>query len=104
MQILINTDNNISVREAFGEKLMKMLSDKLDRFSEHITRIELHLSDINGPKAGVMDKKCIIEARRNGRPPVAVSAVGDNYELAVKGAVEKLNIKLSTVSGKMKAH
>ncbi len=104
MQIQINTDNNVSVRESFGDKLETMLSEKLSRFSEHITRLEVHLSDENGPKTGVMDKKCIIEARHSGRAPVAVSAIGDNYELALKGAVEKLMASLTTIQGKMSTH
>ncbi|MBS1729291.1 MAG: HPF/RaiA family ribosome-associated protein [Bacteroidetes bacterium] len=104
MKIQINTDNNVRVSEAFSDKLDKVISNKLDRFSEHITRLEIYLSDINGHKPGVMDKKCIIEARPQGKPPVAVSATGNNYELAVKGATEKLNIKLSTLLSKMKTH
>ncbi len=104
MQIQINTDKNVSVHEGFGDKLETMLSEKLSRFSEHITRLEVHLSDENGPKTGVMDKKCIIEARHSGRAPIAVSAFGDNYELALKGAVEKLMASLTTIQGKMSTH
>ncbi len=104
MQIQINTDNNVSVHEGFSDKLETMLSEKLSRFSEHITRLEVHLSDENGPKTGVMDKKCIIEARHSGRAPIAVSAIGDNYELALKGAVEKLMASLTTIQGKMSTH
>lgn len=104
MQIQINTDNNVSVRESFGDKLETMLAEKLSRFSEHITRLEVHFSDENGPKTGVMDKKCIIEARHAGRAPVAVSAIGDNYELAMKGAIEKLMASLTTIQGKMSTH
>ncbi len=48
MTILLNTDNNLSLHEAFGTQLDNLLSEKLSRFSEHITRLEVHLSDVNG--------------------------------------------------------
>ena len=56
MTIQINTDSNLSVHEAFGNKLEGFLTDELSRFSEHITRLEVHLSDENGSKHGVNEK------------------------------------------------
>ena len=53
--------------------------------------MEVHLSDMNGHKDGLNDKRCLLEARVEGRPPIAVTAEEDSYELSVSAAIEKLN-------------
>ena len=104
MTIQINTDNNLNVHEAFGNKLEELLSEELSRFSEHITRLEVHLSDENGSKNALNDKKCLLEARLEGRQPIAVTANANDYELAVSGAIEKLKALLNTIEGKLRNH
>jgi ribosome-associated translation inhibitor RaiA len=104
MTIQINTDKNLSVHEAFEAQLDSLLSDELSRFSEHITRLEVHLSDENGNKKGLNDKRCMIEARLEGRQPIAVTDRANDYELAVSGAIEKLKASLDTIVGKLERH
>ena len=104
MTIQINTDNNLSVHEAFGKQLDDLLNDGLKRFSEHITRLEVHLSDDNGSKVGMNDKRCLLEARLEGRQPIVASQVANNYEQAVHGAIEKLKSSLDTIIGKLRNH
>ncbi|MEO8416776.1 MAG: HPF/RaiA family ribosome-associated protein [Ginsengibacter sp.] len=102
MTIQINTDKSLSVHKAFEAQLGSLLSDELSRFSERITRLELHLSDENGSKQGLKDKRCMIEARIEGRQPIAVTDRAGDYELAVSGAIEKLKASLDTIAGKLK--
>ena len=104
MTIQINTDNNLNVHEAFGNKLEDLLSEELSRFSEHITRLEVHLSDENGSKHGLNDKKCLLEARLAGKQPIVVKEEGNDYEQAVHGAIRKLKASLDTIMGKSKNH
>lgn len=104
MIIQFNADNNLTIHEEFSEKLTGNISSVLDRFSEHITRVEVHLSDNNGSKTGQDDKQCLLEARIRGKQPLAVSAGGKNYELAVDGALDKLRSSLDTVFGRMQNH
>ncbi len=104
MTIQINADKNLSVHEAFEAQLDGLLSQELSRFSEHITRLEVHLSDENGNKQGQNDKRCMIEARLEGRQPIAVTANANDYELAVSAAIEKLKASLDTIVGKLKHH
>lgn len=105
MIIQINTDKNINVHEAFEAQLDSLLNKELKRrFSDHISRLEVHLSDENGSKQGIDDKKCIIEARVEGRPPIAVSHKAGDYELAVSGAIEKLKSSLDKIFGKLQNH
>lgn len=104
MTIQFNADKNLHVHEAFGAKLEDQLSNELSRFSEHITRLEVHLSDENGPRSGENDKKCLLEARLKGRQPIAVSDMADTYELAVNGATEKLKKSLDSIVEQRRNH
>ena len=104
MTIQFNTDKNLTVHKEFGDKLNGTLTNKLSRFSEHITRLEVHLSDDNGNKNGQDDKKCLLEARVEGRPPIAVTAGANNYEQAVDGAITKLKSSLDSIFGRLNNH
>jgi ribosome-associated translation inhibitor RaiA len=101
MTIQINTDRNLSVHEAFGTQIDGLLSKELSRFSEHITRLEVHLSDENSSKHGINDKRCLLEARLEGRQPIAVTGLANTYELAVNSAIDKLRAALTTVLGRI---
>ena len=50
MTIQLNSDNNLTLHEAFRTQLNTLLSEELSRFSGHITRLEAHFSDENGHK------------------------------------------------------
>ena len=102
MTIQLNTDNNLVVHEAFGDKLQNLLSEELDRFSDQITRLEVHLSDENGQKDSQNDKRCLLEARLGGRQPIAVVEMADTHELAVIGAIEKLKNSLDSILGRLR--
>lgn len=102
MTIQINTDKNVSVHEAYDNQLEALLTDELSRFNEHLTRLEVHLSDENGNKEAQDDKKCLIEARIKGKQPIAVSALGNTYDLAVNSAIDKLTTSLNTILGRMR--
>ena len=104
MTIQLNTDKNLSIHEAFGDKLENLLSEELSRFSEHITRLEVHLSDENGNKESADDKRCLLEARLKGRQPIAVSGSANTYDQAVDGAIDKLKTSLETILGRMRNH
>ncbi|OYY60898.1 MAG: ribosomal subunit interface protein [Burkholderiales bacterium 28-67-8] len=90
MKIQLNTDVHIDGTEALAAQVTATLDHALDRFSEHVTRVEVHLSDENGGKSGQHDKRCMLEARLEGRQPVAVTEHAATIEQAVQGAVQKL--------------
>ncbi len=103
MTIQINTDKNIEGSERFTEYFTTLIQDELNRFDK-VTRIELHLSDENGNKEGHADKRCLLEARLEGKPPIAVTNIADTHEQAVDGAISKIKASLETIMGKMKNH
>lgn len=102
MKIQFNTDKSIDGEERRQDYFTAMIEDSLDRFESTITRIEVHLSDQNGMKEGQEDIQCVLEARMEGRKPLAVTSKGDTSEQAVSGAIDKLVGHLETVLGKMR--
>lgn len=104
MTIQINTDKSIDVEERHQEYFSTQISEALDRFEEHITRIEVHLKDENGKKDGVNDKTCVLEARLKGKQPIAVTTEADSVEKAVSNALDKMKVALTTVIGKSQNH
>ena len=104
MTIQFNTDNTVEVREEFRAPLINLISEELDRFSHQITRVEVHLSDENGDKQGLNDKRCVIEARLSGMKPIAVTNHANTHEQAVEGAVDKLKTSLDSILGRLRNH
>lgn len=104
MQIQINTDASIKGREALTAKVTTIVKEPLARFSEYLTRIEVHLSDENNGKSHVHDHRCMLEARLQGRQPVAVILHAADLEQAVRGATDKLARRLSAVLGRQHDH
>lgn len=100
MQIQINTDENIDGGEDLSAQVSADIHARLDRFSQHITRIEVHLSDLDGNKSGGSDKRCLIEARLEGRQPEVASEQASTLEGAFSGAAKKLQHVLETTLGK----
>ena len=103
MQIQINSDRNIQADERLAEFVRETLKNKLERFSDHITRIEVHLSDENSHiKQDGNDKRCLLEARLQGMEPMAVTEHAAEVGQAVTGAADKMQRKLSSVIGKLR--
>jgi hypothetical protein len=104
MTIQLNADKHLNIHELFAEKLDDLLNKELSRFSEHITRLEVHFSDENGDKKGQDDKRCMLEARLEGKQPIAVTAEAHTYEQSLKAATDKLKSSLDTIIGRSRNH
>jgi ribosome-associated translation inhibitor RaiA len=102
MTIQFNTDNKVTVSEELRAPLISLISEGLSRFGHQITRVEVHLSDENGDKEGLNDKRCMIEVRLAGMKPIAVTNNANNHEQAVGGAVEKLKTSLEKIHGRLR--
>ena len=64
MHIQINTDGNIEGHEALATQVSSEVESALKHVSDHITRVEVHLSDENSDKKGGNDDmRCVMEAR-----------------------------------------
>ncbi|MFC1893162.1 HPF/RaiA family ribosome-associated protein [Chloroflexota bacterium] len=101
MQIQINTDHNIKGNEALTAQVSGVVEGALSEFSVYITRVEVHLSDVNSNKrSGNDDMRCMIETRLHGRQSVAVRHRAATVEQAVHGAAHKLARLIESALGR----
>jgi len=102
MKVQVNTSNDIDNKESLERWASDYLNEQLARFEQDITSIEVQMTDENhGAKGGGADKRCMLEARVNGRAPVAVTNYANNQDLAFRGAAEKLSHALDHEFGKL---
>ena len=100
MQIQLNTDSHVQGDDALVAWVERELKDKLSRFRDQVTRIEVHLSHAGGERGGTGAKRCLLEARLTGRQPVAVSHDAAKVADAVHGAADKMLRALDTALGR----
>ena len=89
MLVQVNTHDTAGDAE-YVERVEAQIASELDRFAEQITRVEVHLGDVNAGKGGAADKRCMIEARPTRHQPVAVTHQAPTLPLAIDGALEKV--------------
>jgi hypothetical protein len=99
--IQINTDNQVPSDAVRDAQIEEQVRQRLARFEERITDVEIHVSDINGPRGGAADLRCTLEARVNGVPPVAVTDNGSTVDRAILGAAKKAARALDHQLGKL---
>jgi ribosome-associated translation inhibitor RaiA len=101
MKIQFNADHHVEGREAITRQAEAAVESTLGHLAEHITRVEVHLSDENGKKAGGHDKRCMMEARLEGHQPIAVTHEAETIGQAIDGAAEKLKSLLDHTLGRL---
>jgi ribosomal subunit interface protein len=89
MQIQINSDHHISASPEIAGRIQSLVRDTLERYSDRITRVEVHLNDLNSVKGGT-DKRCLMEARMAGIGQIDANHEAPSLDLAIDGAMEKL--------------
>lgn len=101
MNVQVNASHNIEGGGQLNSYVENHLKEVFQRYSGAITRIEVHLSDENGAKGGVNDKKCLLEARISHHQPIVVSDHADTIHEAIEGASGKLLRSMVTMVGKL---
>ncbi len=101
MQIQVNTDHTIEGHEALAARIRGVVENAMSRVSDHITRVEVHLTDESGPKSRENNKRCMMEARLEGRQPIAVTDEAATLDASVEGAVDKLARLIEHTLGKL---
>ena len=101
VRIQINSDKNIAVDTQVIGFVETEINRVLTRFIGKLTRVEVHLSDVNSDKFGEFDKRCLIEARPAGHRPLAASDRAATVEQAIRSALGKLRSSLQTFFGRL---
>ena len=106
MQIQINTDRSIEGHEALAAHVSGVVEDALSQLGEHVTRVEVHLADEDGAhhQNGQNDMRCIMEARLEGHPPLAVTAHAESLHRSVVSAADKLARVIESTLGRLHNH
>ncbi|HAL71123.1 MAG TPA: ribosomal subunit interface protein [Verrucomicrobiales bacterium] len=104
MIIQVNTDNHITGRQEFTAEAEAVVTDALSHVSDHVTRVEVHIHDENSKKSGPQDKRCMMEARLEGHPPIAVTHKAETIAFAMDGAAEKLKATLEHKLDRLQRH
>lgn len=101
MHIQVNA-GGIDGREELIAQIETEVRAALSWFGRRITRVTVHLRDVNGHKGGAHDKRCVMEVRLRHRQPAAVTHEAATLSHAVGGATEKLTRFLERVVGRLR--
>lgn len=101
MQINVNTDKTIERHASLDDHVQTVVTAAIGRFAEHITRVEVHLSDNNSQKSADGDNRCLMEARVTGYQPIAVSDHAATLHQAISGAADKLKRAIDSALGRL---
>ena len=102
MQIYVRTDTNIDGSGKLTAYVEGEVAAALSRFSDHITRVEVHLSDESGGRATGADVRCMIEARPAGQTPVTVTDDAGSVDAAL--LVRSARCRLLDHEGRQEDH
>ena len=103
MQVQVHADDSIQGGESLAQWAQEEVNAKLARLKEYVVRVEVFLTGVDALKTtGGPGKRCVLETRATGRPPIAVNAEAEKVKEAFSAAIEKLKRAVETDLGKLK--
>jgi hypothetical protein len=91
MQVLVKCDDPICCDNELIQRVEGVIAGTLERFGEHLSRVEVWLKDLNSENAGGRDKVCSLEARlAAGVAPVTVEHGAPTLAEAIHEAASQL--------------
>ena len=104
MQFQFNTDSSVMGTDEVATRIEAQVRQRLERFADRVTRLEVHVSDVNGRKHGADDKHCTIEARPRGGCPIGVTGKAADVDAAARIAANTMAERLERIFGKAERH
>ncbi|MEH6648019.1 hypothetical protein [Sulfitobacter sp.] len=104
MRIEVSTDNSIDGGEGLTNVIKDLVQHEMMNLEDHISRIEVYLSDSGGGSTGETEKHCMLEARLKGQQPTVVTHNALTIEQATKGASSKMKSALGSILRKQADH
>jgi len=101
MQFQFNTDAHIQGDETLSDQAEQIVTAGLGHFTDRLSRVEVHLADVNADKGGADDIHCTIEARPEGMQPQTVTHSDATVEAALRGSAKKLKSLFESEFGKL---
>lgn len=103
MFVQVNRDNQMEDREADLAAVERMVTDRLGRITDKVTRAEVHLGHVKESRGNNPEYRCMVEVRPENLAPVAASAEGGEVETVVRSACDKVLNAYDKVIGKQAA-
>jgi ribosomal subunit interface protein len=104
MQIHTNSDSAIAHHELLAKHVETVITAGLQRFQEHLSGVEVHLSASHDSKSSSDDHRCLIEARMDGHSTIVASDHAASFHTAIQGATEKLKRSIDSTLGRINAN
>lgn len=101
MQINVNTDNTINRHQGLDEHVDNVVRSAIGRFSDHVNRVDVHLSNENKEKKADGGNSCMLEARLTGVAPIVVHEHATDLHQAINNAGGKLARALDSAIGRL---
>ncbi|RZT95087.1 HPF/RaiA family ribosome-associated protein [Rivibacter subsaxonicus] len=90
MRVQLNSSNGLNVPAEVRSSVDAMLRERLSRFGESFTRIEVHFHPGDPADHTGRDVRCGLEARAAGKRPLKVHHAAPGMEAAASRAADKL--------------
>jgi ribosome-associated translation inhibitor RaiA len=104
MLIQVHTDPNITSSPELTAQVEALVNSVVGRVADRVSRVQVHLGDENSSKGGSNDKRCTMEARLDGRPPIAVTHQAGTVEEAMDGAANKLERSINSMVDRLRGY
>lgn len=103
MQVQVHADDSIQGGESLAQWAKEEVNSRLARLKDYVQRVEVYFTSVDALKSsGGPGKRCVLETRANGRPPIAVNAEAEKMQEAFTIAIDKLLRAVDTDLGKLK--
>jgi ribosome-associated translation inhibitor RaiA len=106
MQITVDKSRNIEGGEGLVAHINTVVEEALNAMRDHITSIEVHISDESGPKGAnkgkLDDMRCLMQAHLKHHQPVSTTCHDANLHDAIHGAAQKLLRLIESTLGRIR--
>jgi hypothetical protein len=90
MQVLVNCEDPVCCDEELIRRVEGVIAGTLERFGEHLSRVEVQLRDLATENPGDRDKSCSLEARIAGARSITARHDAPTLAEAIHVAAGKL--------------
>lgn len=104
MQVQFYSDSSVMGTENVAERIEARVREKLARFEDRLTRLEVHVHGDHRHTHGHDDKACTIEARPRSGRAIGVTEHGSTVDDAARKAAMTLGQRLDRHFGKAERH
>ncbi len=100
MQFQFSSDNQTDGGNDMAGRVEQIVRARLARIQDRLTRVEVHVGDVSGPRDGGDDKRCVVELRPAGMAPISATDQASDVFDAVSNAADKALVVFERQVGK----